>query len=734
MQVAITREQPSRTICTMQARREIHAFDCSVRNTLRNLTILICCCIVPCYYAPPFAGLCSVNRLTRKFAVSLRRCLAVFSCAITLLLGLSILLPTPVRASEGFQPVSPEELKMTSEPKAPGAPAIILFRQLDRYDMGQAPHEYNYFRIKILTEEGRKYADVEIPFFTGFAGTINNIRARTIKPDGTIVEFEGGAYDKSLVKAKGLRIMAKTFTLPAVEIGSVLEYYYTIDLHDHRIYSSQWILSNDLFTKHAEFSLLPYANTNDVDNFNIRWSWQDLPPGTEPPKQGTDRVVRMLANDIPAFQVEDFMAPINELKARVDFIYVAGYPEKEDAQFWKNVGKQLNSEVESFVGKKGAMEQAVAQIVSPNDSPDVKLQKIYARVQQLHNTSYEVRKTEQQQKRESEKPVLKVEEVWKNGRGSGTQLTWLFLALARAAGFEAYGVMVSDRSNYFFHPYIRDAHRLDANVVLVKVDGKDLFFDPGAAFTPFGLLKWPETGVQGLRLDKDGGSWVRTSLPEPSASRIERKADLTLSDSGDLEGKLTVTFSGLEALKRRLEERNQDETERKKFIEDEAKEYIPAASEVDLTNQPDWISSAPSLVAEFKVKIPGWVSGAGRRGLLPVGIFTASEKHVFDRVQRVHPIYFEFPFEKLDDVSIAMPLGWQIAGLPAAQNNDGKVVAYTSSAVNDKRTLHLTRKLSVDLMLLDVKYYDSLRQFFQEVRKGDEAQVVLQPIGTSSSK
>ena len=31
MQVAITREQPSRTICTMQARREIHAFDCSAQ-------------------------------------------------------------------------------------------------------------------------------------------------------------------------------------------------------------------------------------------------------------------------------------------------------------------------------------------------------------------------------------------------------------------------------------------------------------------------------------------------------------------------------------------------------------------------------------------------------------------------------------------------------------------------------------------------------------------------------
>src|SRR5262249_8106680 len=138
------------------------------------------------------------------------------------------------------------------------------------------------------------------------------------------------------------------------------------------------------------------------------------------------------------------------------------------------------------------------------DSPEVKLQKIYARVQQVRNTSYEVRKSEQEQKREKEKDAANVEDVWKRGYGNGAQLTWLFLALTRAAGFESYGVMASDRRNYFFNPVVMDAYKLDANVVLVKLNGKEMYFDPGAAFTPFGMLAWSETGVQGLRLDKDG--------------------------------------------------------------------------------------------------------------------------------------------------------------------------------------------------------------------------------------
>src|SRR5579872_3040952 len=80
--------------------------------------------------------------------------------------------------SVSFQPISADELKMTSEPKAAGAPAIILFREVDRDDRGLTAHEDVYLRIKILTEDGRKYGDVEIPFIEQ-QGRIVNIHART---------------------------------------------------------------------------------------------------------------------------------------------------------------------------------------------------------------------------------------------------------------------------------------------------------------------------------------------------------------------------------------------------------------------------------------------------------------------------------------------------------------------------------------------------------------------------
>ena len=525
-------------------------------------------------------------------------------------------------------------------------------------------------------------------------------------------------------------MLTKAFTLPDVQVGGILEYFYTIDYKENRYFESHWILNEELFTRSAKFSLKPHHHQGS--KFGVRGSGQNLPAGTSPPTQGPDGIFRMEASNLPAFQKEEFMPPENEMKARVDFHYEEITFKQDAAEYWKTFGSERNGRLESFVGKRKAMEDAVAQIVSPSEPQEVKLRKIYDRVQQIRNTSYELRKTEQEAKREKEKADENVEDVWKRGYGNGVQLTWLFLGLVRAAGFEAYGCWVSDRRQYFFSPNTMEGRKLDANVVLVKLNGKDLYFDPGAEFTPYGLLKWSETGVQGLRLDKNGGTWIKTTLPASSESRMERQARLKLSDAGDLQGKLTVTYTGLEAMYYRLNLRHEDEVARKKFMEERVKAQVPGAVELELTNQPAWDTSEKPLVGEFDFKISGWASNAGKRVMIPAGVFTAVEKHVFEHANRVHPVYFEYPYEKVDDVTIELPSDWQVSSVPRVEDQDKGVVGYALKVESGKDALHLTRKLKVDFMVLPPKYYPALQSFFQAVRTADEGQIVLQPGSTTA--
>ena len=107
---------------------------------------------------------------------------------------------------------------------------------------------------------------------------------------------------------------------------------------------------------------------------------------------------------------------------------------------------------------------------------------------------------------------------------------------------------------------------------------------------------------------------------------------------------------------------------------------------------------------------------------------------MFEHTNREFPIYFAFPFQKVDDISIALPLGWQVGSVPKPADQDGKAVQYTLTAEGDKTGLHVKRKVRTDLYLVPMDKYSALRSFYQIVRSGDEQQIVLQQGAAAASK
>ena len=55
-----------------------------------------------------------------------------------------------------------EELKMTSQPQVPGAPAVYLYREEITDDK---MHMFSiYVRLKVLTDKGKEYGNVELSY------------------------------------------------------------------------------------------------------------------------------------------------------------------------------------------------------------------------------------------------------------------------------------------------------------------------------------------------------------------------------------------------------------------------------------------------------------------------------------------------------------------------------------------------------------------------------------------
>src|ERR1700682_5304912 len=177
------------------------------------------------------------------------RCLVWFACLASASFSFA--------QKEDWLPIAQKDLQVKEVPGSPGADAIQLY-YADFID-DNIHGEFIYHRIKILTEKGRqpgKYADVEIAIPPEF--TLSDLKARTIHPDGQIVDFTGKPFEKTLIKGQGIKFLAKTFTMPDVSVGSIVEFKYKLHGPEESVYNNSWTIQHDLFTVKENLTFKAY--------------------------------------------------------------------------------------------------------------------------------------------------------------------------------------------------------------------------------------------------------------------------------------------------------------------------------------------------------------------------------------------------------------------------------------------------------------------------------------------
>lgn len=627
-------------------------------------------------------------------------------------------------ADHGWRPISRAELEITSVPQAPNAAAICLL--YDVYTDDVEGHEHTYVRIKVLTEEGRDQGNVEIPFIKG-AREIKDFKARTVAPDGSAAEFTGTPIDKTLIRARGFEELAKTFALPNVQAGTIVEYQYDFRWDKRRVFSQDWFVSGALFTVRAVFTRRPSPYL-PLHGFGSR-----LPKAVDLQK-GPDGLIHMELNDLPASPVEDFMPPEAESRPLVRFYY-GGPWFRSQAEFWPVGAKAAREGIDHFISDKFEVARVVGAVVKPTDLPEIQLQKLYAKVQALRNLSFEQDKTRQVEKRENLKEAQDASEVLKHGYGWRQDLDWLYFALVRQAGFQAWPLLLARRDGpTFFDPRGMSVADLPGRAVLVQVNGHDYFLDPGTPSLPFGLLRWGETSVKALRLDLTNGGFIDTPMPAAANSAVERKATLHLDEAGTLEGDVTIVYSGLEAFNRRFDALDLDDLARRRMLEAELQKWIFGNATVELKNPPVWTGSEPNLTAIFSVRIPNWALLAGHRMFCSEGVFSGAERDLFPSEQRTHDLYFPFSSETRDEILIVLPEHFHVDSIPAKQTRDLGFLSFATSVTASDNNIQISRRVTLGRISLPVSIYAGVRAFYQSLRSADESQTALRGSTTSSAQ
>src|SRR5947209_7044967 len=550
-------------------------------------------------------------------------------------LALFCLFATFQAVAQKWQPINADELKMTSVKEAPGAGAVILWREMNGDDNIYMSSEY--VRIKILTEAGRAQADIKLPFYES-AQRVQDISGRTIHPDGTIINFDGKVFTKT-DRYRGERTVVKSFTLPDVTVGSIVEYKFTRRWDEHTVYNTFWDIQQELFQKHAKFRLKMFeGDLQTRGGTHTYWNSFNLPTGTAVKNQGG--ALQYELSDIPAFEREENMPPFRQLAIGV-YIYYGGSDTKPE-EFWRNEGKEWAKSLDHFIGHAGTVQEIALQAAPANLPPAERLHKLYDRAQQIRNLSYERDRTEQEAKAEAiNKENNNAEAVLKRGYGVHNQINRTFIALARAAGFEANAMNVASREHTFFNMGMLSSWQLDREIAVVTVDGKDEYLDPGTKFCPYGLLDWRYTYSGGLRQIKGGDTKLAQVPPaDYRKAAISRAANVKLDGEGTLTGSFEVLYVGLEALTRRLSGLEEDDAAHRKEIEDEGKQWFPVASDVKLTSLEDWDNPNKPIHAKFSVSVSNFATSTGSRLLLPSSIFANEYRRTFDHESRRYPVYF----------------------------------------------------------------------------------------------
>ena len=631
-----------------------------------------------------------------------------------------------------WRPVTPEELALKQSKSDPNADAECLFRDV-RIENTAVGHFHSqttsYIRFKIFNDRGReKYSDVKLEYEG--KEHISDVAARTIHPDGTIIDLKRDAvFDKVEVKKGGLKVKVISFALPSVEPGSIIEYRYVEDEGEVLFTYIPLDVQTEYPVDEVTFHVKPATNSYvalpamRVMNFGCN------------PEQGradTKGFYPFTVHNVPAFHNEPY-SPAGLAANQWILVYYEENDKTGKDKYWAAIGKQENAKAKEQIKISGEMKQTAADIVSKGKTDDEKLSLLadYCRKNMKNIDGPDVTTEE----REAYKPNLNSADTFRRKVGTPADIDFAFVALAQAAGFDARRARVADRRAFIFNPQIQSAFFLNNGDAAVQVDGKWKFYDVSDEFAPPGTLTWPEQGVWALLPDSKDSEWVETPLLTSDQTRIQRIADITLSEAGDVDGNIRELYWGNESIKWRIEHARQNDSEREASIRESIKERYADfdVSDIKVTVSPD--ASRPVGVS-YHLSVKGYAQRTGKRIFLRPSFFTVGQAAYFTDANRNNIIYFDYPWSETDSVDIHMPAGYELDHPEAPPSFEFKPVGkYTAkvSLVKATNTMLYRRNFVFGgdkIPQFDVPQYKPIKAIFDQIHASDEHMITLKQSDT----
>ncbi len=636
-----------------------------------------------------------------------------------------------------WREVSPAELAMKTPRVEPDADAEAIFWEVRVDDSASDKLALNhYVRVKIFTERGReKYSKFDIPFVRGMK--IKDIAARVVKADGSTVEInKQDIFEREIVKANKIKVKAKSFAVPNIEPGVIVEYRYREVVEDAGARGMTLIFQRDIPVQTLSYFYKPYnKNEPSYQSYNFT--------DTKFVKDEKGFYLAQRTN-VPALKEEPRMPPSDMVRpwmllsgASIGSVNVSAFAisytikdPSSPTRYWGAVSTEYVNLVKFMNKSDKEIKRVAAEATATASTPQEKLQKLYEFCQtQIKNTSFDASLTDEQ--RAKLPPIKSIADVLKQKSAGSQYIDMLFGSMANSLGLETRIALAGNRSKMFFNPDMTNDTFVHPAAIAVKVGEDWKFFNPGVSFLPFGSLVWYEEDVWALLAGEKNYLWMKTPLSGADKTVSKRTGKFKLSEDGTLEGTVKMELNGQIGLDYKMDYYDESANQREENLKNEIKARMSTAEISDIQIENITEPNKP-FTYQYKVRVPNYAQRTGKRLFLQPGFFEYGENAAFSTATRKYDVYFNYPWSENDLIEIDLPKNFSLdnADAPGELSDPQKIGSLKINIGVDKATnfLKYERKFHFGgggFILFPVGTYQPLKTMFDAFHKSDTHTITL---------
>ncbi|RZK80368.1 MAG: hypothetical protein EOO92_07770 [Pedobacter sp.] len=306
--------------------------------------------------------------------------------------------------------------------------------------------------------------------------------------------------------------------------------------------------------------------------------------------------------------------------------------------------------------------------------------------------------------------------------GNSADVNLCLLSLLKEAGINASPLLLSTRDNGM-HPGLPVLTAFNNVIVKAEVGEKTILLDATDKHHAVDLIAYKSLNHEGLEVDLDTETSKWISLERPKVSGKSYSYMLTMDEANKLTGKLYISSTDYEGLRRRDEYTSA--TNQADFI----KSYKSDKPGLNLKNYEILNLDNPdeALTESMDIEVEDNIEEGGNLAFFTPLLYEKTKENPFKLEDRKFPVDFGYPTEETFRISIELPKNYVVDKLPKSEKFSLPEQSATFSIIfsQSENMVGLISKISIRKSVFTPEEYFDLKELFKNIVRKQAEQIVI---------